>query len=245
MNIIKHVPLGQGLTAAASLIDGTQTPDPVNETFTKWFAAARDWTKTPTIVENEPTPNNRSGLLHHPYLPVEHVQALIAEVRLDTPAGRAWHTQITQNLTLTLEDTVRGYDEAIFDTADEISAAEEMTELADMLAEASPLLGPVADELVHFTPLRNWTTGEYRFTISEMTHIWARLTSEGVIVGSDGHCDKHDGDCYGDDRKPALWAHIDAIHPDTETTVRALVDRMRANLPTIATADSGRSRRTG
>lgn len=246
MNILKHVPLGEGIIAVVEVVDHTQSPDPVNESFSTWFAADRDWNATPTRVADDTNRFNQSGVLHSPSLTVDRVQALLNEVPMDTPAGRAWHAQISQNVALTLADTARSYDEVILDTTDEIEAAEALSAFAETLAGISPMLIPVADEITHFAPVRGWLDDQYRFDLGDMLDLWARITDDGIVIGNDGHCDKHEETCYGDDRQVARWAHIDAIAPGTETMIRTLVDRMRINLPTLGTPDeTGTTRRTG
>lgn len=246
MKILKRVPLGEGITAVVDVVDHTQSPDPVNEAFSMWFAADRDWNATPTLVADDTNRSARSGVLHCPSLTVDRVQALLGEVPMDTPAGRAWHAQISQNLALTLADAARSYDEVILDTTDEIEAAEALSAFAEALAEISPMLIPVADEIIHFAPVRGWFDDQYRFDLGDMLNIWSRITDDGIVIGNDGHCDKHEETCYGDDRQVARWAHIDTIAPGTETTIRTLVDRMRTNLPTLGDPDeTGTTRRTG
>lgn len=246
MKILKHVPLGEGIIAVVEVVDHKQDPDPVNEAFSAWYAADRDWNATPTIVADDSNRFTHSGVLHCPSLTVDRVQALLNEVPLDTPAGRAWHAQISQNLALTLADTARIYDEVILDTDDEIEAAEALSTFAEALAAISPMLIPVADEIIHFAPTRGWLDNQYRFDLGDMLDTWARITDDGIVIGNDGHCDKHEESCYGDDRQVARWAHIDAIAPGAEATIRTLMDRMRANLPALGAPDeSGTTRRTG
>lgn len=148
MDIRKHVATGPALTDAMEHIDFTlDGPDPANAAFSAWYNsnAAQKWG-----VE------------------IEVARALIVSCP-DDPAGRAWKAKMTELLAATEADTIRPFDDAIFDEAT-------LTVLYDFeqtLRRSSPLLGVVADVVGGLND---------DFTVGELLAYTEKFTVEGILV---------------------------------------------------------------
>jgi hypothetical protein len=220
MKIIRHVPLGPALMAAGAVIDKSNGPDLINEAFIDWY--------------NEPRINGRN-VLHYPGLPADTVSDLLPTVP-ETPAGLAWKESAQACLTLTLADVNRTFDRITFDTEEEQAAAAAIDEFAETLRDASPMLDTVAGVVEDQCPMLS------EFDIDDVHEARKRITDAGIVVGSDGYCDKHDDNCYGDHRTVAKWEHIEAIVPGARETLTGLLATFDAFLPEMVPGD-GKSRR--
>lgn len=220
MRITRNVPLGPALRAAAAHDD---VHDGVNEAFHDWFTDR---------------PRTGRAVIDRADMSVDELRAVLPQVPL-TPAGVAWKQSAEACLVLTLADVDRPYDQVAYETQEERAAEAAVWDFAQSLAEVSPLLQPVADVVERLT-----LDGPYDF--DELAMRRARVTDEGIRVGGDGTCTKHDQACYNDDHTVVPWAHLNFIHPGFQTILLGLLADHDRHLPqTMGEDDRGQARGAG
>lgn len=232
MKIDRQVPLDPALSAAADVMDHSKNPDDENYPFSVWINADRDDLGS-TIRRH----HSRSSILGLAGMPIDVARRLLDEVP-DVPAGRAWKAAVADAIDATEADVVRPFDIATYDTDDEINAAEAFDDYVGHLATVSPLLAPIIDILEQQTMLMRADS------IGDMVEWRERITEDGITVGRDGWCDKHEDNCYGEHTTLAQWTHIDAIAPGTRDSIIRHLARLDANLPPIGDNDNGAARKT-
>lgn len=225
MIIHRHVPLFAPMAAANEATD----PDAPHgsDAFHKWFLDMQ-------VSHGVTAYGGGRSLLHTLSLPVEVLLAEVLPNVPDTPVGRAWAECVRECIRLTEADVVRPYDYIEYDTPEEMAAWDAIETYAGVVEQASPLLQDVADTIERM-PIAI-SPGNH-VELDALTRERSRLSDEGLMLGNFvEEFDKEHGS-YGhflSNARLIPWAHIEALLPDFEATLRSMLGNLDAHLPEVA-----------
>ena len=226
IRITKVVPLGPALLASGEVLDRTKgrPEEGLDAEFFQWFSN--------TPVPGQPSRHGREGVIHHPWLPIEAVQALLPTVPA-TPAGIAWSAAAAAALERTIADGYRGYDDILVDTPFTADASHILYGLTQRLTEEIPLLERVAGEI----DMQDIHNVSHRF--GEIPRLRARVDPErGVALN--GNDESEDSSDYQPITQWATWEQIEALAPGTKETVFGAISLLDEAIPPMATTPDPR-----
>lgn len=233
MKIHSHVPMFAPLAAANEATDHDAPHG--SDAFHKWFLDTQ-------VDGGASAYGGGKSLLHQLSVPVP---VLLDEVLPHVPAtavGRAWAACVRECIRLTQADVVRPFDYIEYTTDEEQQALHDIEVYAREIEDTSPLLGDVADAVSWMTLV---STLDTRVELAALARERSRLSTEGLTLGTfdEGFCDEDQSYCYHlDNARLVPWAHMEALMPGIEVTVRGLLATLDASLPEVAESDGAAAR---
>lgn len=233
MKIHNHVPLFAPMAAANEATDRDAPHG--SDAFHKWFLDTQ-------VTAGAPALGGGRSLLHQLSVPVEVLLDDVLPNVPDTPVGRAWAACVRECIRLTQSDVVRPFDYIEYDTPAEQQALHAIEAYAEQIEATSPLLAEVADAVDRMT-----LTSPYRpqVELAAVARERSRLTDEGLMLGTfdEDFCKEDQAYCYHlDNARLVKWAHMEALVPGFEATLRGLLATLDADLPQVAESDGAAAR---
>jgi hypothetical protein len=234
----RHVPMFAAVAAANAATDPSAPHG--SDAFHRWYLDTE-------VPHSAAAPGGGWGghqsLLHQLSVPVDVLLDDVLPNVPDTPVGRAWAACVRECLGRTQADVVRPFDYIEYTTTEEHEALHALDTYAEAVEETSPLLSDVADVVSRMTLTS--TADPRRVELDALARERSRLTDDGLMLGTfdEDYCKDDDAYCYHlDNARLVQWAHLDALMPGFEATLRRLLAVLDADLPEVAESDGGAAR---